>query len=237
MTYTESTNEPTAVLHGANSVGCDSTVTLNLIINNSTAVHDTNVAICENDDPYRWNGANYDATGTYSITLRTVHDCDSIVSFTLTVHDTNHTYIYDTCMVKDLPWEWGGRSYPTPITDDLFYYTNVYGCDSTVHYNLEAIFDCSEFLQFPSVVTPNGDGLNDVFHIVGLIEEACYPLNRLSIYNRWGAKVFEAENIDEESDFWDPAAERAPAGTYYYRFDGDGFKGHVERKGVVEVVR
>jgi len=235
--YTESTDEPTSVLRNANSVGCDSTVTLNLTVNHSVRVQDTDFVMCENDEPYRWNGSYYSTSGTYSTILRTVHNCDSTVTFNLMVYDTNHVYIYDTCMVKDLPWTWGGRSYPTPYTNDIFNLQNQYGCDSTVHYNLEAIFDCSEFLQFPSVVTPNGDGLNDVFHIVGLIDESCYPLNRLTIYNRWGAKIFEVENIDEESDFWDPQAERTPAGTYYYRFDGDGFKGHVERKGVVEVVR
>ncbi len=235
--YTESTNVPTAVLPGANSVGCDSTVTLNLTVNHSVRVQDTDFVMCENDNPYRWNGSYYSTEGTYSVVLRTVQHCDSTVIFNLYVNDTNHVYIYDTCMVKDLPWTWGGRTYQTPITDDIFNLTNQFGCDSTVHYNLEAIFDCSEFLQFPSVVTPNGDGLNDIFHIVGLIEESCYPLNRLTIYNRWGAKVYEVENIDEESDFWDPQADRIPAGTYYYRFDGDGFKGHVERKGVVEVVK
>ena len=237
QSYYESTNTPSVVLQGGNSVGCDSTLTLDLTINNSVTTHDSDMVICRNDDPYVWNGQAYSVAGRYEIHLRTVHGCDSAVWFTLTVRDTNHTYIYDTCMVKELPWEWGGRTYPTPVTDDLFSFLNVYGCDSLVYYNLEAIFDCSEFLQFPSVVTPNGDGLNDVFHIVGLIEEECYPLNKLTIYNRWGAKVYEVNNIDEESDFWDPAAERTPAGTYYYRFDGDGFKGHVERKGVVEVVR
>ena len=237
QTYNASTNTPSVVLHNANSVGCDSTLTLDLTINYSTRVHDDDKTICENDPPYVWNGSAYSYNGTYEVHLSTVNNCDSTVWFTLTVYDTSHTYIYDTCMVKELPWTWGGRSYPTPITDDLFTLTNIFGCDSLVFYNLEAIFDCSEFLQFPSVVTPNGDGLNDIFHIVGLLEEDCYPLNRLTIYNRWGAKVYEVNNIDEESDFWDPAAERTPAGTYYYRFDGDGFKGHVERKGVVEVVR
>ena len=237
QTYTATTNTPTVTLPGANSVGCDSTVTLNLTVNYSVTVQDTDYTMCENDSPYLWNGSHYSAAGQYSILLHTVHNCDSTVLFNLYVHDTNHVYIFDTCMVKELPWTWGGRTYETPYTDDIFALKNQYGCDSTVHYNLEAIFDCSEFLQFPSVITPNGDGLNDVFRIVGLIEEECYPLNRLTIYNRWGAKVFQVDNIDEESDFWDPAADRIPAGTYFYRFDGDGFKGHVERKGSVEVVK
>ena len=70
--YTESTNEPTAVLQGANSVGCDSTVTLNLTINHSVRVQDTDYVMCENDEPYRWNGSYYSTTGTYSTVLSTV---------------------------------------------------------------------------------------------------------------------------------------------------------------------
>ncbi len=118
-----------------------------------------------------------------------------------------------------------------------FTYTASNGCDSLINYIIKLVSDCSEFLQFPSVITPNGDGVNDVFKVVNLIEEDCYPFNRLIIYNRWGVKIFEANNIKDETDFWNPADDDSPEGTYYYRFDGIGFKGRVERKGVIEVLR
>lgn len=237
QSYTTSTTEPQVVLHNANRAGCDSTIHLDLTINHSITVHDTTAHICENAEPFIWNGMAYHQSGTFSALLHTYLGCDSTVTMTLLVHDTNHSYVYDTCFVKELPWSYNGREYPTPVYDDLFTLENRWGCDSIVHYNLEAIFDCSEFLQFPSVVTPNGDGTNDIFQVVGLLEQDCYPLNKLTIYNRWGAKIYEVNNIDEVEDFWDPEKERTPAGTYYYRFDGDGFRGHVERKGVIEVVR
>ena len=237
QSYTTSTTDPQVTIHNANRAGCDSTIHLDLTINHSITVHDTTAHICENAEPFIWNGMAYHQSGTFSALLHTYLGCDSTVTMTLLVHDTNHSYVYDTCFVKELPWSYNGREYPTPVYDDLFTLENRWGCDSIVHYNLEAIFDCSEFLQFPSVVTPNGDGINDIFQVVGLLEQECYPLNRLTIYNRWGAKIYEVNNIDEIEDFWDPEKERTPAGTYYYRFDGDGFRGHVERKGVIEVVR
>ena len=237
QSYTASTTEPQVTIHNANRAGCDSTIHLDLTVNYSTTVHDTTAHICENAEPFIWNGMAYHQSGTFSALLHTYLGCDSTVTMTLLVHDTNHSYVYDTCFVKELPWSYNGREYPTPVFDDLFTLENRWGCDSIVHYNLEAIFDCSEFLQFPSVVTPNGDGINDIFQVVGLLEQECYPLNKLTIYNRWGAKIYEVNNIDEVEDFWDPEKERTPAGTYYYRFDGDGFRGHVERKGVIEVVR
>lgn len=237
QSYTASTTDPQVTIHNANRAGCDSTIHLDLTINHSITVHDTTAHICENAEPFIWNGMAYHQSGTFSTLLHTHQGCDSTVTMTLLVHDTNHSYVYDTCFVKELPWSYSGREYPTPVYDDLFTLENRWGCDSIVHYNLEAIFDCSEFLQFPSVVTPNGDGINDIFQVVGLLEQDCYPLNRLTIYNRWGAKIYEVNNIDEIEDFWDPEKERTPAGTYYYRFDGDGFRGHVERKGVIEVVR
>ena len=215
--------------------GADSVVTF-VIGQYPTYVVNESAKICDGET-YRRNGYEFSSSGTYPIHLYSVNSCDSTIVFTLTVFELSHTYIYDTCMISELPWTWGGRIYPAPIDDDIFYLSNSYGCDSLVHYNLTAIWDCDEFLQFPSVVTPNGDGLNDLFIIEGLLEESCYPLNRLTVYNRWGAKVYEVENIDDIEEFWNPASDRIPAGTYFFRFDGDGFKGHVERKGTVEVIK
>ena len=87
------------------------------------------------------------------------------------------------------------------------------------------------------MVTPNGDGINDRFVIKNLVEEGCYPVNHLSIYNRWGALVFDAENITKDSEFWDPAKDGSPTGTYFFVFRGKGFKGRMERRGVIELIK
>lgn len=95
----------------------------------------------------------------------------------------------------------------------------------------------NDFLQFPNVITANGDGINDVFAIKNLVDGLGYPTNELSIFDRWGKRVYHKENITSEEDFWDPGAENIPAGTYFYRFVGKGYLGNIQRNGVIEVLR
>jgi gliding motility-associated-like protein len=58
--------------------------------------------------------------------------------------------------------------------------------------------------HLPNVVTPNGDGVNDLF----TIEFAeFFPQASLRIFNRWGIEVFSQENYDqyqERTGGWDP---------------------------------
>ena len=57
-------------------------------------------------------------------------------------------------------------------------------------------------LVFPNVMTPNGDGINDVFAIENLNtslhaeDPDGYRNNKLVIFDRWGKKVYEADNYD-----------------------------------------
>ncbi len=73
-TYTHSTNTP--VFHTTNYLGCDSTVTLNLIVENVTIreIFDT---ICGNRT-YRFAGRVLNQTGTYYDSCQTAHGCDSV---------------------------------------------------------------------------------------------------------------------------------------------------------------
>jgi uncharacterized repeat protein (TIGR01451 family)/gliding motility-associated-like protein len=73
-----------------------------------------------------------------------------------------------------------------------------------------------------NAVSPNGDGLNDVFYIRGL---ECYPDNTVEIYNRWGVLVFERSgynNTDKafkgisEGRVTVKQSEELPVGTYFY---------------------
>ncbi len=106
-------------------------------------------------------------------------------------------------------------------------------CRDTVENTIMLVND---FLQFPNVVTANGDGINDRFEIKNLVEGKGYPNNSLAIYNRWGKRVYFKENISDVNDFWDPAASNMPAGTYFWRFSGKGYLGNIERTGTVEVL-
>jgi len=67
----------------------------------------------------------------------------------------------------------------------------------------------------PESFSPNGDGVNDRFIIPGI---EGYPANRITIFNRWGAKLYDASGYDNRSVVWDGSTDQgeAPAGTYFY---------------------
>ena len=117
-------------------------------------------------------------------------------------------------------------------TDNMAPSGNMVYCSDTTE---NTILLVNDFLQFPSVVTPNGDGINDKFVIGNLVGGMAYPVNTLDVYNKWGTRVFHTENIATDEDFWDPV--EVPAGTYFYRFSARGYNGNIEHNGAVEVIK
>lgn len=70
-----------------------------------------------------------------------------------------------------------------------------------------------------NVMTPDGDGINDEFLIRNLHQ---HPNTILKIYNRWGKKIYDTENYQND---WD--GENYKAGTYYYTVE---FRGSIPSK-------
>ncbi|RFZ86011.1 hypothetical protein DYU05_01180 [Mucilaginibacter terrenus] len=68
--------------------------------------------------------------------------------------------------------------------------------------------DPSGLIKVPNIITPNGDGKNDVFEVKGI---SSFPGSRLLIFNRWGNEVYKSEDY---SNNWD--ASGLAEGTYYY---------------------
>lgn len=65
-------------------------------------------------------------------------------------------------------------------------------------------------------VSANGDGHNDVL-IIEHIQD--YPDTQVSIYNRWGGRVWQKGGYDNSSVAWDGGDQNGaalPAGTYFY---------------------
>ena len=105
-------------------------------------------------------------------------------------------------------------------------------------------------LVFPNVITPNGDGLNDVFAIenlntnVNLEDPDGFRNNKLFIYDRWGKKVYEAHNYDtfakggqvtRGSQFFDGTG--LSDGVYYYSFYYKGKAKTVNYNGSLTIIR
>lgn len=81
-------------------------------------------------------------------------------------------------------------------------------------------------ITIPNVFTPNGDGVNDVFHIINIEKRESV----VQIYNRWGQQVFEGENYQND---WN--ADNVSDGTYYYIVTLDD--GEEQYEGVVTIIR
>ncbi|MFA7081425.1 MAG: gliding motility-associated C-terminal domain-containing protein [Bacteroidales bacterium] len=109
-----------------------------------------------------------------------------------------------------------------------------YECHDTISKVISIINDK---LLFPNVITPNGDGVNDVLIIINLIEGQAYPDNELSIYNRNGKRIFFKQDIRANHEIWDPKETNTPDGTYFYRFVGKGPIRSVEYNGTIEILR
>lgn len=67
--------------------GCDSVVTLHLTVH-PTQTGDDYLTINENELPYTWQGVTFTGEGSQTVTLQTVHGCDSIVTLHLAVTST-----------------------------------------------------------------------------------------------------------------------------------------------------
>ena len=87
---------------------------------------------------------------------------------------------------------------------------------------LEGVLDIEDII-IHNIMTPNGDGLNDIFMIENIDR---FPNNTVQIFNRWGVEVFNTKAYDPTGDnvfrgFSDGRAtvrrgEKLPTGTYYY---------------------
>ncbi len=72
------------------------------------------------------------------------------------------------------------------------------GCRTVEQVRLLLKEECEEELIIvPNAFTPNGDGLNDLLFVRGSVLST---VNLFRIYDRWGAMVFETENIREGWD-------------------------------------
>jgi gliding motility-associated-like protein len=96
-------------------------------------------------------------------------------------------------------------------------------------------------VSVPKVITPNGDGINDLWIIQGLEN---YPNHKIELYNRWGNLIYEGSI---ESEPFDATAmvevkrkklerQDLPDGTYSYLITLEPDSGK-KIKGFLELIR
>ncbi len=113
--------------------------------------------------------------------------------------------------------------------------THPNGCMDT----LSKLIDIQPEVRFflPNAFTPNGDSVNDVYRGVGIMEGSTDFV--MTIWNRWGELVFEA---DDPNESWNGrkfnSGQDAPNGVYVVQVNYKGPRGEkIELKGFATLIR
>lgn len=92
-------------------------------------------------------------------------------------------------------------------------------CGNITYLTQEVVLNCG--VKIYNALTPNGDGKNDFLYLEGI---ECYPNNKVEIFNRYGAKVYETTSYDNITNVFNGVSDSSintsggslPQGTYFY---------------------
>ncbi len=245
--------------------GCDSIVQLTLDVSpTTTSFLDT--TFCEGES-FNLHNVSVDEPGMYEATISNQAGCDSVITIQLGLIgatagvDLNPEYELDLGASIDIipsmidpnliDFSWtddngiliGDMSslidYAPSNTGTIYLYSqDEFGCQVIdtvlVRVNKENIK-----IYVPNIFSPNNDNVNDEFKFFPTI--ALDEIAKFVIYDRWGNKVYEAENFsDTENTFWDGQFNGRPAltGVYAYYIDAKFLDGSEQiLKGTITLVR
>jgi len=141
--------------------------------------------ICADESVF-FNQTQLTTGGDYIENLSSSKGCDSTVHLHLTVIGDQVDTVYAKIFESET-FNLGNHGFSRPGNYDVTFSSQI-GCDSSVHLVLDEYR-----IYIPNALSPNGDGLNDVFTIFSGddVEEV---LN-LTVYDRWGGRVFELSNL------------------------------------------
>jgi gliding motility-associated-like protein len=121
-------------------------------------------------------------------------------------------------------------------TNTTTYYLTVDNGTCKATDSLIVTAECSS-VYVPTAFSPNDDGLNDIFKAFGMDIKNF----KLEIFNRWGEKIFETQDINLG---WDGnyRGSKAPQGIYVWQLEaadknGKPFLNDIQSRGIVNLVR
>jgi len=153
---------------------------------------------------------------TASFTLETSPACEGISADFTNLSIGASSYL----------WNFGDGEQSTEINPThTFPYGNTYviiltayslgSCSDTTSFPITAgDFESYFNLIPPTVLTPNGDGMNDLFK-VDLPSEVS-NCTSIQVFNRWGMKVYDSYGQNSGWGGRTTAGEMVPEGTYFY---------------------
>jgi len=157
------------------------------------------------DETYQFGETFLQESGMYVDTFKSVQNCDSIVLLDLQILpqivDSQAVSIFNgsSFAIEDFSFDEAG-------TYDVIIQT-VLGCDSLIHLSLTKYP-----IYVPNVFSPDGDGINDLFHPIGPDDEDF--TYEMQVFDSWGNLIFKGTS-------WD--GQNTEPGVYAYRilFDFD----------------
>jgi gliding motility-associated-like protein len=123
--------------------------------------------------------------------------------------------------------------YPSMGSTSYFVQQSVNDCPG-IPANITISIDPCDII-IPTAFTPDGDDVNDDWQILHLDE--VYPNNIVSVYNRWGNKLFESTIGSYSQQPWDGRfdGKELPVASYYYIIETTDSSEPL--KGIVSIVR
>jgi hypothetical protein len=145
-----------------NAAGCDSIMTINLVVNTSTSSTDV-ITAC---DAYTWiDGVEYTSSNnTATFTDMNTAGCDSIITLDLTINSSSSST--DVIAACDTYTWLDGNPYTASNSSATFTYMNALGCDSIVTLDLtinnsntgtDVQIACAPFLWIDGVTYPTAN--------------------------------------------------------------------------------
>jgi len=147
----------------------------------------------------------------------------SVVSMPITILPNDTLICSDTQLIVEVDnpnynfveWNNGSNELPLIINEDGLYILEMNNlCGSSTDSINVSIYNCDCSFYLPNSFSPNGDGVNDFFHIIGICDDLINY--ELKIYNRWGELIFESSNHLES---WNGKFKdyNVPDGVYIYQ--------------------
>ena len=129
-----------------------------------------------------------------------------------------------------------GSKFPVGTTPITYTFSDDGGKSSTCTFNV-VVLASNVLFTISNVVTPDGDGINDVWTLPNIEE---FKSNTVVVIDRWGNKIYQATGYDNVRTVWNGTNKNGtvvPTGTYFYTVEVRDQGKVLLKKGFIEVIQ